>query len=124
VFNRLKQAFYRIVLKPNVISNRFVIAPCLSKLQMNRKLLVFVMLITINASVYSQTCGNGLVPCGKDKKCLPPMECGRNPPPPGLVVPIDTNIQFLLIAGLGLGIYFFGFQKKGLALFSAFENKK
>jgi hypothetical protein len=29
-----------------------------------------------------------------------------NPPPPGLVVPLDTNIYFLLVAGLGLGIYF------------------
>ncbi|MFN4761980.1 hypothetical protein ACKGJN_02550 [Gillisia sp. Q332] len=28
------------------------------------------------------------------------------PPPPGLVVPIDTNIYILLIAGIFLGIYF------------------
>ncbi len=28
------------------------------------------------------------------------------PPPPGLVVPLDTNIFILFAAGLGLGIYF------------------
>jgi len=28
------------------------------------------------------------------------------PPPPGLVVPLDTNIIFLMVAGLGLGVYF------------------
>ena len=28
------------------------------------------------------------------------------PPPPGLVVPIDTNSSILLIAGIFLGIYF------------------
>jgi len=28
------------------------------------------------------------------------------PPPPGLVVPLDTNIIILFAAGLGLGVYF------------------
>jgi len=91
---------------------------------MKRKLLFFVMLFTFGLASYSQNCADGLVPCGVNKKCLAPMECGRNPPPPGLVVPIDTNIQFLLIAGIGLGIYFFGFQKKGLARYSALSKIK
>lgn len=29
-----------------------------------------------------------------------------NPPPPGLVVPIDMGIPWLIFAGLVLGIYF------------------
>jgi len=31
---------------------------------------------------------------------------GPGPPPPGLELPLDTNIIFLLAAGLCLGIYF------------------
>ncbi len=31
---------------------------------------------------------------------------GPGPPPPGLVVPLDTNIFILLASGLALGIYF------------------
>lgn len=33
-------------------------------------------------------------------------EVGPGPPPPGLVVPIDSGIPILLISGLLLGIYF------------------
>lgn len=56
----------------------------------------------------ARPCPPGEVPCGTDHSCLPRAECGgQTPPPPGLVVPIDTNIYFLIAAGLGLGIYFF-----------------
>jgi len=37
----------------------------------------------------------------------PQMNSGpEGPPPPGLVLPLDTNIFFLFAAGLCLGIYF------------------
>jgi len=42
-----------------------------------------------------------------DGACRPAKDCAPgNPPPPGLVLPIDSNIYFLFAAGLGLGIYF------------------
>lgn len=36
----------------------------------------------------------------------PQMNSTPGPPPPGLELPLDTNIFFLLVAGIGLGIYF------------------
>jgi hypothetical protein len=37
----------------------------------------------------------------------PQMNSGPGGPPPhGLILPLDTNIFFLIAAGLGLGIYF------------------
>lgn len=43
----------------------------------------------------------------------PPMmqDSGPGPPPPGLVVPIDTNISLLAAAGVLLGVYFLKFKK-------------
>ena len=38
-------------------------------------------------------------------------ECITNPPPPGLNVPIDSNLKFLFIGGLFIGGFFF--YKKG-----------
>ena len=43
----------------------------------------------------------------------PQMNAGPGgPPPPGLVVPIDTNSPVLLISGLLLGIYFLHLSRK------------
>lgn len=45
----------------------------------------------------------------QDKKLPEPqrMDFGSGePPPPGLVLPLDTDIFILFAAGLGLGIYF------------------
>ena len=37
----------------------------------------------------------------------PQMDSGPGgPPPPGLIVPLDTNKIFLLVAGICLGTYF------------------
>lgn len=56
-----------------------------------------------------------------DKEQLPePMRESTGTPPPPVGLPIDSNIYFLLLAGLGLGIYFLGFEgKKILASYSA-----
>ncbi len=93
---------------------------------MNKKFLVFVMLFSFGVSSYAsvQSCdAPGFQFCRGG--CRPAAECNRNnPPPPGLVVPIDSNFHLLLAAGLGLGIYFFGFQKKGLARYSALSKIK
>lgn len=73
-----------------------------------------------------QNCGGqGDGPCKPGKTCFE-GKCRNNnaPPPPGLVVPIDSNIYLLLAAGIGLGIFYFGFQKKVESPFQASENKK
>jgi hypothetical protein len=36
---------------------------------------------------------------------------GDNPPPPGLILPIDDNIYLLATAGFALGIYFLSIRK-------------
>jgi hypothetical protein len=41
--------------------------------------------------------------------CRPARQCGGPPPPPGL--PIDSKLPYLLIAGLGLGIYYWRSKK-------------
>src|SRR5690606_4303541 len=59
----------------------------------------------------SSECGPGYICCGGSCKqagtCAP-----GNPPPPGLVVPIDSHISFLLFSGLGLGVFFYFSQRK------------
>ena len=54
-------------------------------------------------------CPPGEVPCGPDHKCRARKDCigGPNPPPPGLVVPIDNHLSLLIAAGISLGVYFF-----------------
>ncbi|MFO7720590.1 MAG: hypothetical protein R6W85_09155, partial [Gillisia sp.] len=99
------------------------------KLPVRNLFLSFLFLFFMNLNGFGQApCdpGNCNLPgqkcCGNI--CRPASQCapGKNPPPPGLVVLIDTNIQFLLAAGLCLGICFFGFQKKGASSFQASEN--
>ena len=59
-----------------------------------------------NKGSHESPCDPGWVRCRGASVCIPARQCGVGPPPPGLVVPIDTNLGFLLAAGLGLGIYF------------------
>jgi hypothetical protein len=72
-------------------------------------IVVLVLLFSMSYPAYGQ--GNAihvrLERCNVVGACrIPARECGVGPPPPGLVVPIDTNMGLLLVAGLGLGIYF------------------
>jgi hypothetical protein len=79
---------------------------------MKRTFLFIAILFSFGLSSYAMDpgCPDGQVPCGSDHICKLKADCkGNNPPPPGLVLPIDSNIYFLLAAGLGLGIYFLGF---------------
>jgi hypothetical protein len=78
---------------------------------MKKIILVLAVLFFMGFSGYGQArpCPQGAVPCGPDHTCLPRNECrgGPNPPPPGLVVPIDNHLSLLLAAGLCFGVYFF-----------------
>ncbi len=76
---------------------------------MKKIILLLAMLFFVGFSGFGQNpCPPGEVPCGVDHKCLPRGQCSNpNPPPPGLVLPIDDHIYILLAAGIGLGIYFF-----------------
>jgi len=87
---------------------------------MKRIVLFIAILFSFGLSSYAGPCDPGSAIC-KDGKCHTQAYCNsKNPPPPGLVLPIDSNIYFLLVAGLGLGIYFLGFaNKKSPASYSA-----
>ena len=61
---------------------------------------------------YGQRCDPGYVHCRGAAECTPARECGVGPPPPGLVVPIDSKISLLIAAGLGLGIFFLVSSRK------------
>ncbi len=93
-----------------------------------KKILLFIaILFSFALSAFTQNkgpeCDSGQKFC--NGACHPAADCRQGgPPPPGLVVPIDTNIQFLLIAGFGLGIYFFGFQKMAASTFHLPKIKK
>jgi len=67
-------------------------------------LILFVLLTATNFESYAQNnCEPGERFCRGD--CRPVRECRQGvPPPPGL--PLDSKIPFLIIAGLGLGIYY------------------
>lgn len=75
---------------------------------MKRIILLIAIFLSVSYSYGQGRCTeSGYAPCGPNHECIPRNQCGgRNPPPPGLVVPIDTNTGLLLFAGLGLGIYF------------------
>ena len=80
---------------------------------MKRIVLAIIFLFLVEWPSFAQgPCDKGYAPCGPDHICKPIIECKGGPPPPGLVLPIDSNIYFLLAAGLGLGIYFLGFTGK------------
>ncbi|MCM4160116.1 hypothetical protein FHG64_09820 [Antarcticibacterium flavum] len=70
-------------------------------------IVILVLLFSMSYTSYGQSpCEPGFVQCRGRTECIPARNCGVGPPPPGLVVPIDTNIGLLLAAGFGLGIYF------------------
>jgi len=84
---------------------------------MKRIILFIAILFSFSSYAIAQN-GNGN-PCDPgerfcDGKCQLAKDCKGNPPPPGLVLPIDSNIYFLLAAGLGLGVYFLRFADKKL----------
>jgi len=74
---------------------------------MKRIILLIALFFSVAMAGYAQNtpCNPGEVNC-RNKGCIPREQCPGPPPPPGLVVPIDSNVGLLLIAGLGLGIYF------------------
>lgn len=71
-------------------------------------LLLFILLVAFTNESYAEDCEEGLVFC--NNKCRIPNACTQGvPPPPGL--PIDSKLPYLLIAGLGLGIYYWRTKK-------------
>lgn len=79
-------------------------------LQFKSAFLTFFFMIVANFYAFAQEpCDPGQIFCRG--ACRLPRACGIGPPPPGLVVPIDSNIIWLLAAGLGLGIYYWIFIK-------------
>lgn len=73
---------------------------------MKRIILLITIFFSVAMAGFAQTpCDPGQVNC-RNQGCIAREQCPGPPPPPGLVVPIDTNLGFLLFAGLGLGIYF------------------
>jgi hypothetical protein len=67
--------------------------------------IILILLILVSLPGYSQECEFPKIICPKDGVCKPIRACrGTVPPPPGL--PIDNSLPYLLVAGLGLGIYF------------------
>lgn len=67
-------------------------------------LVLFVLLTATNLESYAQiNCPAGQRFCRG--ACRTARDCRQGvPPPPGL--PLDSKIPFLIIAGLGLGIYY------------------
>lgn len=80
-------------------------------------IIAFLILSTFNFDAFAQgqsrdhdpnDCEPGERYCRGD--CRPARQCRPGvPPPPGL--PIDSKLPYLLIAGLGLGIYFLKAKK-------------
>jgi hypothetical protein len=76
-----------------------------------KRIVLFIAILFSFSSFAPPECGPGEKFCNGG--CHPAADCRQGgPPPPGLVLPIDSNIYFLLAAGLGLGIYFLGFTGK------------
>ena len=83
----------------------------ISKYLIRSSVIVLIILSSLNFESYAQNnCPPGQRVC-IDGTCHPARECRPNgvPPPPGL--PIDSKLPFLLIAGLGLGIYYYRVKK-------------
>ena len=102
----------------------FVITGSVINNLMKRIFIALILLFFVEWPMYAQPCDKGYAPCGPDNNCKPIIECKGGPPPPGLVLPIDSNIYILLAAGLGLGIYFFGFAGKKTSASANFSNFK
>ncbi|TVZ26327.1 hypothetical protein JM83_1283 [Gillisia sp. Hel_I_86] len=93
----LCEAFWKIVSKP-------------SKFLLRTFVVALIILSSFNSEVLAQgnNCPPGQRYCRGD--CRPARDCrGPISPPPGL--PIDSKLPYLLIAGLGLGIYYLKSKK-------------
>jgi hypothetical protein len=73
--------------------------------------LILVLFLTIfNFQGFTQNCPPGQRICKGSTECQPARNCRQGvPPPPGL--PIDSKLPYLLIAGIGLGIYYLRSKK-------------
>ena len=76
-----------------------------------KKLIIFSLFMFLSQTEFfgqctTSSCGAGYV-CFEGE-CVPVTTA---PPPPGLNVPLDSNLRFLLIGGLFIGGFFF--YKKG-----------
>ncbi len=74
--------------------------------------LILVLFLTVfNFQGFTQNCPPGQRICKGSTECQPARNCRQGvPPPPGL--PIDSKLPYLIIAGLGLGIYFLRSRKQ------------
>ncbi|WP_026836823.1 hypothetical protein [Gillisia sp. JM1] len=84
----------------------------MSKYLLRSFVIALIVLSSINLESNAQqkgpNCESGERFCRGD--CRPARECRQGvPPPPGL--PIDSKLPYLLIAGLGLGIYYLRSKK-------------
>lgn len=101
VFLFAKNSFREVFPKMQVMGRR----------QYRTFLILSVFLAAFNFQGFSQigNCPPGQRVC-RDGECHPARECGQGiPPPPGL--PLDSKLPFLLIAGLGLGVYYWRSKK-------------
>lgn len=93
------EAFWNFVSKP-------------SKLLLRTSVVAVILLSSHNFELYAQNKGPNCDPGERfcRGECMPARECRQGvPPPPGL--PIDSKLPYLIIAGLGLGIYFLKSKK-------------
>ena len=73
---------------------------------MKKIVLIIFLFFSVGYSYGQERCDPGYVRCRGGQDCIEARLCGVGPPPPGLVVPIDSKISLLIAAGLGLGIFF------------------
>ena len=106
-------SFNRISFKPTYFWDTFNFPKPICDLYMKRIFLLILIFFSVSYS-YGQRgpCEPGFVQCRGSSTCIPARQCGVGPPPPGLVVPIDSKISLLIAAGLGLGIFFLVSSRK------------
>ncbi len=79
-----------------------------SKVLMRTSVIALILMSSFNFEALAQSCPEGQRRCRGE--CRTARDCRQGvPPPPGL--PIDSKLPYLLIAGLGLGIYFLKAKK-------------
>jgi hypothetical protein len=95
----------------NSVGNLVSRSPVMLASTFRTGLILLFFLTAFNFQAFAQ---NSLPNCDPGQrfcrgKCRPAKECGGPPPPPGL--PIDSKLPYLLIAGLGLGVYYWRSKK-------------